>query len=720
MALLNSVIRSLRGWLLASALFIASGTFAAPNVLRVEPETARGLQAESATTKPPRHPAKNTQRFDLPALEVSAAQMQHGLHTPGVPLQVGVAREVAALHSSARMQKAVDWEALPGGGHVAAIAIDAGNARAIRLGIRVFSLPHELRLRILDGRQAEILDIAGAAVIRQLQTNQEAGEYTEAARTWWSPVVEGSRIELELEIPPGIRPDAVQFAIPFISHLAFSPETLNNVGDALPCHNDVRCEPGWSSASRSTVHMVYTESSGNSYLCTGTLLNDTDSRTSIPYLLSANHCFSTQTAASSLQTYWFFYASACDTHQLYDGYRILRGGADLLYASAETDTLFLRLKEAPPTGAVFAGWQTTLPTQGAGIVGIHHPQGDLQKISFGAVDGYAACYDGADGFFYCNSSSSASANHIKVTWNSGTTEGGSSGSALFNAGKYVIGTLHGGTPFATCAGDDSYYGRFDLPFRLKLHEYLAPSLDTSYDLAISVLGSGSGTVRGSGIDCGNDCAETYPSGTRVTLLQTPGDNSRFDGWEGACTGPGDSCSFVMDTSRQVIARYTRIDQLTLRDAIYLYNQPIQANAFKALMGVNCDAFQLMLDVTAGFTDLVMYESDVYFYPDRIWSNAPMFAYSLYGNTESKSFALWDNTVVPDSQIGNATFFGYCFSANPDAFVLFYDDADGSCRLSDNTPVDCSNYTTAIREQVSVKRSVPTPHNVFGKIRKSAP
>ncbi|MBV5333082.1 serine protease, partial [bacterium] len=144
------------------------------------------------------------------------------------------------------------------------------------------------------------------------------------------------------------------------------------------CNLDVTCQAAWSNESKAVARMIFS-SAGGSYLCSGTLLSDKDLSSSIPYFLTANHCISTQTEASSLETYWFYHASACNSSTPYSAARELAGGATLLYANADTDTSFMRLNSSPPVGVVFAGWDTNLPAIGSAVTSIHHPSGDLQK-----------------------------------------------------------------------------------------------------------------------------------------------------------------------------------------------------------------------------------------------------------------------------------------------------------------------------------------------------
>jgi Fe-S cluster biogenesis protein NfuA len=80
----------------------------------------------------------------------------------------------------------------------------------------------------------------------------------------------------------------------------------------------------------------------------------------------------------------------------------------------------------------------------------------------------------------------------------------------------------------------------------------------NYALVVSKTGTGSGTVTSSpsGIDCGNTCSASYPSGTVATLTATPvTDGSTFAGWTGACSGTG-TCTVTVNQSLQVTATFT--------------------------------------------------------------------------------------------------------------------------------------------------------------------
>lgn len=64
----------------------------------------------------------------------------------------------------------------------------------------------------------------------------------------------------------------------------------------------------------------------------------------------------------------------------------------------------------------------------------------------------------------------------------------------------------------------------------------------TFDVRITLSGSGQGRVTGNGLDCGNapgagsTCVVTVPYGTAINLAAAPGPGSGFDGWTGGCAG----------------------------------------------------------------------------------------------------------------------------------------------------------------------------------------
>jgi List-Bact-rpt repeat protein/Big-like domain-containing protein/NHL repeat-containing protein len=77
----------------------------------------------------------------------------------------------------------------------------------------------------------------------------------------------------------------------------------------------------------------------------------------------------------------------------------------------------------------------------------------------------------------------------------------------------------------------------------------------SYTLSVSLAGTGSGSVSGSGIICPFTCRNYYASGTVVTLTATPSAGSTFAGWSGGgCSGTG-ACTVTVSEDQDVTAEF---------------------------------------------------------------------------------------------------------------------------------------------------------------------
>ncbi|NOT51238.1 MAG: hypothetical protein HOP10_08165 [Chitinophagaceae bacterium] len=87
-------------------------------------------------------------------------------------------------------------------------------------------------------------------------------------------------------------------------------------------------------------------------------------------------------------------------------------------------------------------------------------------------------------------------------------------------------------------------------------EVFTPSAPVYHSLTVFRTGSGTVTSDASGVYCGLDCAESYSSGTVVTLTATAAPGGTFLGWGGGtCSGTG-TCVVTMNAARNVTATFT--------------------------------------------------------------------------------------------------------------------------------------------------------------------
>ena len=277
---------------------------------------------------------------------------------------------------------------------------------------------------------------------------------------FWSDIVLSDRIIIEYEPASPMGPvDNPPFQIREMSHLTLDalPRLAGSKGServAASCNVDVTCHPDWAETAKAVAHIVY-ESDRRTFVCSGTLLNTRNS-SRIPYFLTAQHCIANDATARTVNAFWFYQTSVCngappDRRNVPRtlGARYLAG----LPVSAGDGTL-LQLSGVPD-GVNFSGWDPSPLAPGLPVTGIHHPEGDFKRISFGTST-RPVPFSGQDLDTFVGS-----------FWNGGgLTEGGSSGSGLFKESLVLVGMLSHGpkadSAAAYCAmlpfADN--YGRF--------------------------------------------------------------------------------------------------------------------------------------------------------------------------------------------------------------------------------------------------------------------
>ena len=150
------------------------------------------------------------------------------------------------------------------------------------------------------------------------------------------------------------------------------------------------------------------------------------------------------------------------------------GGADFLAGannSKGTDFAFLRLNNAPPDGLTRAGYSTDPAAVATAVAAIHHPQGEVKRISFGTITDTGSPRNGGTRL-------KPIARFHEVHWQEGTTEPGSSGCPLFTVDNpLIVGQLYGGYAGCSATTEPDYFGRFDVTYPL-IEKWLSPSSST--------------------------------------------------------------------------------------------------------------------------------------------------------------------------------------------------------------------------------------------------
>ena len=214
------------------------------------------------------------------------------------------------------------------------------------------------------------------------------------------------------------------------------------------CNVDINCAEGddWQAEKRSVCHILY-----NGWIASGALINNT-SQDGTPYLLTAYHAINDQEIADVAIFYFNYENSSCN---LDDGERSQSiSGSTIRATTSNLDFSLLELSVAPPASYLpyYAGWDRSgrIPSN---TTCIHHPSGDAKKISIDNDAPVTATYSDARYTFDDNTSWQI------LDWEIGTTEGGSSGSPLFDENHRIIGDLTGGDAFCGNSVND-YYAKF--------------------------------------------------------------------------------------------------------------------------------------------------------------------------------------------------------------------------------------------------------------------
>lgn len=315
---------------------------------------------------------------------------------------------------------------------------------------------------------------------------QLLGAYTEATHprhgAFATEPLAGNRLILDYERPQGVEMPSIQISsvaylyIPVMQAaqgqdgLEMYQGNEDNSDPSLSsfCQINANCPEGddYQDQKASSVAMLMPMGGGVG-MCSGNLINNVEGDLK-PYIISAAHCASL-TDKYDLGPYaldqWIF-GFHYEKPRCSSGDRATQTLCSMVGASLKSfipivgasDGLLLELKGMiPPEYRVYySGWDATQKVWQKGA-GLHHPAGDALKVSV---------FDGGVSIATWNEKRQGQGGknaHFQFQFTKGNTEGGSSGSPLYNDRGNQIGTLSGGVP-GICPKDGMYgrmYYHFD-------------------------------------------------------------------------------------------------------------------------------------------------------------------------------------------------------------------------------------------------------------------
>lgn len=364
---------------------------------------------------------------ELPTIDNQKLLLEDNLnYDKGQALRIGVNHNV-----SLNMNNSGRWDILPNGDRIWRMGVKSTNATSVHFNFETFVIPSGAEVYIYSpDHQA----VAGKYDSRSALENGD----------FYSPDIPGEEMIIEYYQPASVDGKA-EISIYQVGHIYRSNENIKGphgsaVGD---CHVNAACEEvnPWRDQANSVVLIKITAGT-DIFVCSGAMLNNTR-QDNTPYVFTAEHCY--DPAVTVWRFVFEYQTTACDGTT--GSYNKSAFGANVVARDDPSDFMLLQI-----TGAInenykpnifLAGWDRSgvVPSVGAAI---HHPGGDYKKYSKPRVVSQG---NGSYTRFW-------SVGWLPAATNKGTTEPGSSGSPLFNAEGYVVGSLCCGT--SSCEYIDQY------------------------------------------------------------------------------------------------------------------------------------------------------------------------------------------------------------------------------------------------------------------------
>jgi lysyl endopeptidase len=387
------------------------------------------------------------------------------------------------------------WETNTDGSRTWKLRIKSEGAEALSFLFQTFKIYGESTF--------DVLDLNGRKVHNTLTKDDVQDAFTQNAA-----LCRGDELILVLNEPTNTQPSEIHIDRVMHNYRSTGYGNQEKINESEACEVNVNCSPvgdSWQDEKRG-VARIYVVESASAGWCTGSLINNM-AQDCKPYFLTALHCGVTTSATNMTQ--WKFYfryespnctnpstAGTLDDYFVTGCLRIADsgdGGGDSgsdfllvqLGSANNTSTIVTQLKSTN-FNAYWNGWNAN-NTATTGGTGIHHPAGDIKKISTATGTTVSSGWNG-----------NGLQSHWRTTWTAnanghGVTEGGSSGSPYFNNSQgYIVGTLTGGGSFCNATNQPDYYGKMSYHWTSNgtaTNRQLKPWLDPTNSGALTLAGS---------------------------------------------------------------------------------------------------------------------------------------------------------------------------------------------------------------------------------------
>ena len=386
------------------------------------------------------------------------------------PFRVGFHRETPSSQRQILSSDLV-WHVTPTS-RVAYIEIKSPGAKSVRARLD-WTLPRNSEIRYY-GRNHKGEEGILHTVVPEVSPSKNDPDR-------WTPIAYGERLGIELKIPLGADPRSVRIELVRVSHGYIDTSDPDSFVLNTDCPNHVRVACAIDDGSltesdaNSAVKLTF-ESAGSRYTCSGVLVETTDpNNAGAPYILTSEHCISTDTVASTVEVTWFYQREECVGNSFDSRWAVTSGGARVLVATIREDMSLIQLNYAAQAEATYASWDATHAVPATtDLYGVHHPNGDHKRFWSGESTG-------ARNVLLCEGGQNCTllVDAISRTNSNGTVEGGSSGSGVFLASSGDLVGTHSASR-GQCVGPTSFAGRFR-NFYSQARRWLDPTPDDHGD-----------------------------------------------------------------------------------------------------------------------------------------------------------------------------------------------------------------------------------------------